>query len=268
MTTKADQELYDFLAWAAYQGDPFYNDIIINLERYPADIRTFITDDELLGLKNVYPTILDELEEIYHPNIDGLSHPLRIGMEYREVVLTGSLGSGKTYASVLGILYAIYLLSCLRSPHALFGLDEASEIVFLFQSIRLQTGGVAYKLAREIIEGSKFFTQHFQKNKHVKNEILLPHNIVIRPVSGDVTAAIGMNIATVLLDEMSYMKYHSKSVYAEDGGVYDQAQALYSGTRTRIDSRFSKYGRHIMPTTKQSGKLSRGIMGKKLLKSI
>lgn len=247
MNTKNNEELYEFIRFTAQQKDTFYNAIVGNLARYPVDVSTFITDDEYLGLKNVYPIIIEALQEIYHPAIDGLNHPLRIGTEFREVVLTGSLGSGKTYASVLGVLYAIYLLTCLRKPHALFGLDDNSEIVFLFQSIRFQTGGVAYKLAREIVEGSTFFTKHYPKNKYVKNEILFPNNIVIRPVSGDTTAAIGMNIASVLLDEMSYMKYHAKSVYGEDGGEFDQAQALYSSTRARIDSRFSKYGRHICP---------------------
>ncbi len=244
---KSNPELFCFLVWATKKNDPFFNSIIENLARYPVDIRTFVTDKEYLGMSGVYPAILDALEEMYHPQVEGLDHPLRIGTEYREVVLTGSLGSGKTYAAVLGILYAIYLLSCLRNPHKLFGLDDASEIVFLFQSIRFQTGGVAYKLARELINGSKYFTKHFPRDQRVKNEILLPNNIVIRPVSGEVTAAIGMNIASVLLDEMSFMKFHVKSVNAEDGGEYDQAQALYSSARTRIDSRFSKYGRHIVP---------------------
>ena len=242
-----NSELKDFLLLASRSDDQFFNSIIENLARYPVDIRTFIEADEYLGLKNVYPAIIESLEHVYHPIIDSYPHPLRVGTEYREVVLTGSLGSGKTYAAVLGILYAIYLLSCLKNPHALFGLDSASEIVFLFQSIRFQTGGVAYKLAREIIEGSKYFTVHYPKDHRIKNEILLPNNIVIRPVSGDVTAAIGMNVASVLLDEMSYMKYHVKSVYADDGGEFDQAQALYASARARIDSRFTKYGRHIVP---------------------
>jgi len=247
MNKKVDEELTSFLVWATTKHDPFFNAIVENLARYPVDARTFVTGDDYMGLHSVYPAILDALEEMYHPTVEGLDHPLRIGTQFREVVLTGSLGSGKTYAAVLGILYAIYLLSCLRNPHALFGLDSASEIVFLFQSIRFQTGGVAYKLAREWVDGSKFFSIHFPKDQRIKNEILLPNNIVIRPVSGDLTAAIGMNIASVLLDEMSYMKHHMKSVNAEDGGIYDQAKALYSSTRTRIDSRFSKYGRHIVP---------------------
>lgn len=242
-----ESEMKAYLEYAIVSGDPFALAVIENLARYPIPVTEFVTGDAYLGLKNVYPAVLASLKEIYHPSVEELSHPLRIGTMYREVLLTGSLGCAKTYTSVLGILYGIYLLSCLRSPHALFGLDSSSEIVILFQSIRFQTGGVAYKLAREIIDGSHFFTKAFPKDHRVKNEILLPCNIVIRPVSGELTAAIGMNVATVLLDEMSYMRYHKKSVQAEDGGEYDQARALYSTTRARIDSRFAKLGRYLIP---------------------
>lgn len=240
-------ELKEYITWAASAGGSFDLAVMENLARYPVSVSEFIASDSYLGLNNVYGAVIESLEEIYHPSVEGLSVPLRIGTHYREVLLTGSLGCAKTYTSVLGILYGIYLLSCLRRPHDLFGLDSNSEIVFLLQSIRFQTGGVAYKLARGIIEGSHFFSKAFPKDNRVKNEILLPNNIVIRPVSGELTAAIGMNVATVLLDEMSYMRYHAKSVNAEDGGEYDQARALYSTTRARIDSRFSKLGRYLIP---------------------
>ncbi len=228
-------------------GDPFAQAVAEQLARYPVSVLEFVTGDSYLGLKNVYPAVITALEDIYHPNVDGLDNPLRIGTKYREVVLSGGIGCAKTYTSVLGILYGVYLLSCLRNPHALFGLDPNSEIVCLIQSIRYQTGGIAYKLTREIIEGSTFFTKHFPKNHQIKNEIQLPHNIVIRPVSGEQSAAIGMNIVSVLLDELSFMRYHAKSVYSEDGGEYDQARALYSATRSRIDSRFAKLGRYLIP---------------------
>lgn len=236
-----------YVHWVATEGDPFSQAIVENLARMPVSVEEFVTSDTYLGLKNVYPAILEALVEIYHPEVERLGGRLPIGTTNREVLLTGSLGCGKSYAAVLGCLYGIYLLTCLRSPHALFGLDSSSEIVFLIQSIRFQTGGVAYELCREIVEGSRFLTKAFPKDPNVKNEILFPHNIVVRPVSGETTAAIGMNIATVLLDELSYMRHHAKSVHAEDGGEFDQARALYSTTRARIDSRFAKLGRYLIP---------------------
>ena len=147
-----DEKLSAYLDWVISSGDAFAESIVEQLDRYPVAVTEFVTGDSYLGLKNVYPEVLSALEDVYHPVVDGLDHPLRIGTSYREVVLSGGIECAKTYASVLGCLFGTYLLSCLRNPHALFGLDPNSEIVFLFQSIRFQTGGVAYKLAREILE--------------------------------------------------------------------------------------------------------------------
>lgn len=242
-----NSELHEQVSWSLSHGGKFYQELLQHLVRLPVDVKTFITHDDYLGIKTAYPGIVEALEEIYHPSVEGLCKPLRIGTEYKEVLLTGSLGCGKSYCSVLGILYGVYLLSCLRNPHALFDLDPSSEIVFLFQSIRLQTGGVCYKLARELVSGSKYFTKYFKRDANVKNELLFPNNIVLRPVSGDVTAAIGMNIVSGIWDEMSFMKHHAKSVYGEDGGEFDQANALYNSAKSRIESRFSKFGRHLIP---------------------
>ncbi len=242
-----DTELEDYVRWSITNNDRFALEVVENLSRLPVPISVFITDDRFLGLQNAYPVVIDALTEIYHPVVEGLDYPLRVGTPYREVLLTGGIGCAKTYTAVLGMLYGVYLLSCLRNPHALFGLDANSEIVFLFQSIRFETGGVAYKLAREIVDGSTYFTKHFPKNSKVKNEVQLPFNIVLRQVSGDPTAAIGMNVVSVCLDEMSFMRFHKKSVYADDGGAFDQARVLYSSTRSRIDSRFSKLGRCLIP---------------------
>lgn len=243
----SNEELKSYVGYAVETGDPFSLSIVENLARYPVTIRDFIVGDSYLGLKNVYPAVVLALDEVYHPHVEGMDFPLRFGTDYREVLLTGGIGCAKTYTSVLGMLYGVYLLSCLRSPHALFGLDPNSEIVFLIQSIRLQTGGVAYRLAREIIEGSEFFSKHFPRNTDVRTEIQFPHNIVVRPVSGELTAAIGMNVVTVLLDEVSFMRHHEKSVHSDDGQAYDQARALYAATRSRIDSRFAKQGRYLIP---------------------
>jgi hypothetical protein len=132
----SNEELKAYVGYAVETGDPFALSIVENLARYPVTIREFIVGDSYLGLKNVYPAVILALEEVYHPRVEGMDCALRFGTDYREVLLTGGIGCAKTYASVLGMLYGVYLLTCLRSPHALFGLDPNSEIVFLIQSIR------------------------------------------------------------------------------------------------------------------------------------
>lgn len=237
----ADIPLANYLYWALESGGKYHAQLIEQLARYPVSVREFIEGDPYLGLKSVYPTVIESLEKIYNSN------DIHLGCPYKEIVLSGGIGSAKTYTSVLGLLYGVYLLSCFRNPHKVFGLDSNSEIAIIFQSLRFSTGGIAYKLAREFVNGSKYFTESFPVDTKIKNELLFPLNIVLRPVSGEQTAAIGQNVITCLLDEASYMNFHAKSVKADDGGEYDQARALYSGLRSRIDSRFVKYGAHLLP---------------------
>lgn len=237
----SDKALTNYIYWALESGGKFHANLLENLARYPVGVREFIEGDEYLGLKNVYPAVIESLEQIY--NTGGI----HLGTEYKEIVLSGGIGSAKSYTSVLGILYGVYLLSCFRNPHAIFGLDPASEIVFIFQSLNFKTGNLAYKLAREFVLGAKYFTSSFPVDSKIKSEIVLPNNIILRPVSGEQTAAIGQNVISCLLDEASFMDYVKRSTKAEEGGEYDQARALYGNLRTRIDSRFAKYGAHLIP---------------------
>ena len=237
----ADPALAQYLFWALEHGGKFHAQLIEYLCRYPVSAREFIVGEQYLGLKSVYPAVVEALEQIYNAN------GVHLGCSYKEIVLSGGIGSGKTYTAVLGLLYSVYLLSCFHNPHAVFSLGKNSEIAVIFQSLRFSTGGIAYKLVRELVHGSRYFTDPFPVDSKVKKELLFPMNIVLRPVSGEQTAVIGQNVISCLLDEASYMNYHAKSVKAEDGGEYDQARALYGSLRSRIDSRFAKYGAHLLP---------------------
>ena len=90
----ATSDLRTYLTWVATSGSPFDLAVTENLARYPVSVSEFITSDAYLGLKNVYPVIIETLEEVYHPVVAGLG-PIRIGTRYREVLLTGSLGCAK-----------------------------------------------------------------------------------------------------------------------------------------------------------------------------
>lgn len=84
----------------------------------PVDIQTFIESPEFLAEgEAIYPAVMDVLREINSG-------------EYVEAVLTGAIGTGKTTIALLTTAYQLHVLSCLRDPHAHFGLDPASEIVF------------------------------------------------------------------------------------------------------------------------------------------
>ena len=93
--------------------------------------------------------------------------------------------------------YQVYLLSRLKDPHKLFGLDPAHEIVFIFQNIKESLArSVDYDRFRAMCERAPYFKNHFPFDEDFKSEMKFPKRIVVRPVSGEATAAIGQNLAS------------------------------------------------------------------------
>lgn len=193
----------------------------------PVDIQTFVESPEFLNRRGVlYPAVMDALRELNSGS-------------YVEAVLTGAIGTGKSTVALFTTAYQLYTLSCLKDPHGLFGLDPSSEIVFAFQSL---TGALArsvdYDRFRSMIAGSPYFSRHFPFRKKVGSVMIFPKNIVVRPLSGNVNAAIGTNIFGAILDEVNFMARVEESKRAADGGAFDQATEMYNSIVRRRKSRF------------------------------
>lgn len=161
--------------------------------------------------------------------------------QYVEAVLTGAIGTGKTTIALLTIAYQLHVLSCLRDPHAFFGLDPASEIVFVLQSLSAQVAKeVAYKRLRQMVDNSPYFQRHFRCEPRTRSELVFPHRIVVRPLSSRATAAIGSNVIGGILDEVNFMQVVERSMQSADGGTYDQALEMYNSLSRRRKSRFMR----------------------------
>ena len=200
----------------------------------PVDIRTFVESEGFLNRRGViYPAVMEELRE------------LNSG-KYDEAVLTGAIGTGKSTIALFTTAYQLYVLSCLKDPHRLFSLDPASEIVFAFQSLnKMLAESIDYKRFRAMIEGSAYFAHHFPFRKSLGSEMVFPKNIVVRPLSGNVNAAIGSNIFGGIIDEINFMAVVEQSKNAADGGTFDQANEMYNAIVRRRKSRFMAAGGHL-----------------------
>jgi hypothetical protein len=198
----------------------------------PVDIRTFIEDEYYLNKKgNVFPVLLDELVE------------LNSGC-YEEAIFTGGIGAGKSTGALYTQLYQLYLLSCMKDPHASFGLDPSSEIVFAFQSINLTIAKKGdYGRFKSMVEMSPYFKEHFYFDKTIESRLLFPHRIEVLPISGLETAAIGQNIISAVLEEVNFMAVTLNSKKSIDGSEFDQAAKLYNSIAKRRDSRFLSAGK-------------------------
>jgi hypothetical protein len=67
-------------------------------------------------------------------------------------------------------------------------------------------------------------------------------NIVVKPVAGHDTAAIGQNVIGGILDELNFMAVVENSKQSKDGGLHDQAVKNYNSIARRRESRFMQLG--------------------------
>lgn len=195
-------------------------------------VREFVEGEYYLDSKNIlYPKVMAELEIMNNG-------------EYQEAVLTGAIGTGKTTLALYATAFQLYKLSCLKNPHEMFGLDPASEILFVFQSINANLAkAVDFARFRTMIAKSQYFKENFAFNKDLESELKFPNRIIVKPVSGSESAAIGQNVIGGILDELNYMALIDNSKLSIDAGSYDQAMALYNSIARRRQSRFMQAGK-------------------------
>lgn len=198
---------------------------------HPVTVDAFVCSKFYLGKgEEIYPEVLSELRE------------LNSG-QYDEAVLTGGIGSGKTTIALYSQAYQLYLLSCLRNPHQVYGLDSSSEIKIIFQSLRINLAKeLDYARFRDMIERSPYFQRHFMFDKDINSKLCFPNRVEVEPVSGSETASIGQNVIGGIIDEINFMSVVEDSKQASDGGVYDQAIELYNTIARRRKSRFMQAG--------------------------
>lgn len=193
----------------------------------PVPIQQFVEDPYFMNSKNVlFPKIMECLIEINNG-------------QYQEAVLTGAIGTGKSTLALYSTAYQLYRLSCYRNPHYLFDLDPASEILIIFQSVTEKLAkAVEYQRFKAMIERSAYFRESFPFDKDIESELRFPNRVIVRPVSGLETAAIGQNVIGGVIDEMNYMALVEQSLKNIDSAAFDQATAVYDSIAIRRKSRF------------------------------
>jgi len=198
------------------------------------DVEEFIESRQFLDQKaSIRPAIKSELIRLFES-----SH-------YVEAVLTGAIGIGKNYFADLALAYMLYVLSCYHNPQIEYDLAPGSTIVFIMQSISLhQAKKVAFNQFADKLRRSPYFKSNFFFDPKVKSELRFPKGILVMPVGGQDTAAIGMNVYGGILDELNFMarvKDSTLTQYTRES-EYDQAERCYNALITRMNSRFMQKG--------------------------
>ena len=198
--------------------------------RKPVGIREFIESPIFLDDQTTWPLLMEDLEEINSGR-------------YTECVFTGPIGAGKTSGAVNTLMYQLYVLSCMRDPHYELDQNPKHEIVMIVQAITKDSAKeVGYTRMRNAIAASPYFQNYFMFDENLESQMRFPRNIVIKPVAGHETAAIGQNVIGGLLDEVNFMKVVKDSKKSRDGEIFDQAKKNYNTIARRRTSRFMNKG--------------------------
>ena len=138
-------------------------------EEIPVDIITFITEEQYLGrglwIKDeftgerkctVFPYWIEVLKDIFPDNVS---------TKYNTIVLTGSIGLGKSFIAVLCQLYLLYRMMCLKDPYQFYSLQPIDKITFSMLNVTLEAAqGVGWDKMQQLLQSSDWFMERGNLN--------------------------------------------------------------------------------------------------------
>ena len=150
-----------------------------DFEEVPVDIMTFISEERYLGRGlysvdeftgerkcTVFPYWIEKLKEIFPDNIT---------TRYNTIVLTGSIGLGKSFIAVICQLYLLYRMMCLKDPYTYYGLQPIDKITFSMLNVTLEAAqGVGWDKMQQLLQSSDWFMERGNMNASRTNPQWMP----------------------------------------------------------------------------------------------
>lgn len=222
--------------------NPEYLNAITKLKRFPVTIDEFIESKEFLAGTgyNVWDAVVPMVKQM---NPDVLAGEPAV----TEAYLAGATNTAKTARGLMTNLYQMYLLTCFEKPQTLFGLDEKTPIVFMFQAVSQDIADkVVYKPFREMFLNMPYTQKWVNYDKYKEAELHIEPYIQAYPRLPNVEALVGQAIIGGIIDECNFYSVITESKLAVDsngvGGHFDQAQVNYNTLSRRRSSRFMTKG--------------------------
>ena len=201
------------------------------LTRKVVDIETWLNEEFYSGpsAKQLYPYWKKAL-------IKTFSNPDKINT----VVITGSIGTGKSTVAVYMLAYKLYELSCYYPPQALFGLMTNSKILFAYFNISKEVASqVGFAQLRDLIDTIPYFQNIFKRNERINSILEWPQSRIYIKSASSSNDVIGMNLISFFVDEANFFKGDgASSAGSSINDVQSKARQLYNSVRARGKSRF------------------------------
>ena len=157
-----------------------------------------------------------------------------------EVIITGSIGTGKSTAACYMIAYKLYELSCYYPPQALYNLMNNSKILFAYFNITKDLASqVGFSQLRDLIDTIPYFQNIFKRNEKINSTLVWPQSRIYMKSASSSNDVLGMNLISFFVDEANFFKGDgagNKGTSAND--IQSKARTLYNSVRTRGKSRF------------------------------
>lgn len=150
-----------------------------DFEEIPVDIMTFISEprylgrglyieDEFTGERKctVFPYWIEVLKDIFPDNVS---------TKYNTLVLTGSIGLGKSFIAVVCQLYLLYRMMCLKDPYQFYSLQPIDKITFSMLNVTIEAAaGVGWDKMQQLLQSSEWFMEHGSMNASRTNPQWIP----------------------------------------------------------------------------------------------
>ena len=196
----------------------------------PPTMEEFVTDEYWLG--GILRHVDGERTGLYPVWRETLIRDFDLDSRINNLVITGSLGTGKTYVGVTILLYRIVLARLLRDPQNFFNIGKGSPIYYIILSItKSVVTETAFGDALNFMGESPFFKEECRfnpENKYSNYRVPLGKGLFLTAGSKG-QHAIGRNAMGIMLDEGNFRLEANP-----DTSAYE----LYNEVRTRIKNRF------------------------------
>ena len=166
---------------------------LLGANRRAVDFRTFVSSEDFCNNPDIFEWWFNEFD--------------KVGADTTELVLDGSIGSGKSTLGVYYFAYRVYLLFAEGDPHHRLLIPENSDIYGIYFSVNLTTAKESgYNLLYSIFQDCVWFKNNCPIDHNISSEIHFVGKHFAIKFASDFTHQLSLNVWGFILDEANFRK--------------------------------------------------------------